>query len=648
MYQRISGIAFAAALLAGCSGDLGGPTPVDSDDGAASGTDDGMGASAGGSEAEVVRSTINDDGTITIERADGSTETLDGEGNVIDSTPATDDGPGVGGDGPTDDGVGVGGSDDGVGDGAGLGETDVQVPEGVPAAECTPGTPEGTQIPRLTNRQYDNTVEALIGVNLGLTASTLQADSKGNMDARSWDSYQTAAATIASTIITDATARANVISCTTADAACASDIISNFGAKVFRRPLTADEVAHYEALFNDTALTESGTFDDQIQLVLEAMFQSPYFLTLAEFYEGGPSTDADGSERFALDDYELASRLSYMLWDSMPDQALFDAAAAGSLTGGTGITEQATRMLQDDRAKGLVQRLHMNYMRMGQNTRWVGYERDAAKYPHYSPTQIDAIAQETVAVAENVVFSGGTFSDLMTTTVGYVNADTAPLYGLDPSAYGANLTEVDLGAERPGILTRAGWLAANAYGNRTSPIHRGAFIMKDVLCMPMGNPDPEAALTPLPTDDGLVTNRERTAAQTSIAPDCVACHETLINPPGFALEGFDAAGGVQTMDNGVAIDTTAKVVVGSQQVDVSGAADLMAAIGASPQAMRCYTENWVTIAYNRVLSGEDVCTVDDIAGKMAADPTYTVTNLITDLATVESFRYRAHETEVAQ
>src|SRR5690606_27275334 len=110
------------------------------------------------------------------------------------------------------------------------------------------------------------------------------------------------------------------------------------------------------------------------------------------------------------------------------------------------------------------------------------------------------------------------------------------------------LVETDLGATRPGILTRAGFLAANSYGNRTSPIHRGAFIIKDVLCTPMGNPSPDAASTPLPNDASLVTNRQKTEAQTSIAPDCVACHETIVNPPGFALESFDAVGGVQTMD----------------------------------------------------------------------------------------------------
>ncbi len=624
MHQRIGEMALAAALLAGCSGEVGGPPKVDPQAGDGSGGavapgsgQAGSGVTGQGEQGGAVVSAVdNGDGTTTQTLADGTVVTVDENGEVVATTAP----PGAAGDQPST----------------------------VVDSNCAVGTPETTAVPRLTNRQYDNTIRDLLGVDLQLSATTLQADSKGNMDARTWGSYQDAAATVAATILGDATARASVITCSTADAACAEEVITGFGAKVFRRPLEADEVSRYLALYGDSTLTEGGTFDEQLQVALQAMFQSPYFLTLAET-SGEPEADVGGvGERFALNDYEIASRLSYLLWDTMPDAELMAAAAAGTLTQGTGLAEQAQRMLGDDRAKGLVERLHMNYMRMGPNTRWVGYARDGAKYPHYRETQIDAVAQETLAVANAVVFSGGSFEQLMTTTVGFVNADTAPLYGLDPAQFGSDLTQVDLGPARPGLLTRAGFLAANAYGNRTSPIHRGAFIMKEVLCTPMGNPSPDAASTPLPDDAGLVTNRQKTAAQTSIGPDCIACHETIVNPPGFALESFDAVGGIQTTDNGEPIDTSAEVIVGSRVVPVAGPVDLMNAIATSPDAKRCYAENWVTVAYNRVLAPEDACTVDAIANNMAQDPSYALTSLITDLATVESFRYRAHETEVSQ
>ncbi len=598
MVQRIGGMAFLAALAVGCSGDVTGPPPDVAGDGA------GPADSEAGSEAPSGNEPGNPAEAVN-------------PGEVGSTTPEA----------PADEEV---------------------VASITALSNCEPGTPEGSSVLRLTNRQYDNTVAQLLGKDLQLSITTLQSDSKGNMDARSWDSYQNAASTIASTIMTDAAVRAQVITCSTEDAACAQEVIADFGAQIFRRPLEADEVARYLALFSDTTLTETGSFDEQLQVALRAMFQSPNFLTLAEA-SGTPEPDLDGAgERYALTDYELASRLSYLLWDTMPDAELTAAAEAGALTQGNGLAEQAARMLQDDRAKGLVERLHMHYLRMGPNTRWADYTRDAAKYPHYSETQLEAVAQETLRVAESVVFSGGSFEALMTTTVGYVNADTAPLYGLDPAQFGAELVPAELGAARPGLLTRAGFLAANSYGNRTSPIHRGAFIMKDVLCASIGNPSPNAASTPLPEDDGLVTNRDKTAAQTSIGPDCIACHETIVNPPGFALESFDAVGGVQSTDNGVPVNTEADVVIGANRVHVSGPVDLMNAIAASPEAKRCYAENWVAVAYNRVISPQDACTVDTIATRMASNPSYSISSLITDLANVESFRYRAHETEVSQ
>jgi hypothetical protein len=638
--RRFGGIAVATALVAGCSGDIGSEAPnigapktggTKVTDGA--GTEDPNSSAATDPGAAAVTMVVNSDGTVTTVHSDGSSTTVDQNGMVISSTPAQVD--------PTNpDAVNPDSP------AAANANPDTATPAAV-KSRCAPGTPQSSQLPRLTNVQYDNTVRDLLNVDLGLAASTLQADSKGNMDARTWKSYQDAAKLIATTIVSDTTARAAVITCTTQDAACANQLIADFGAKVFRRPLTTDETTRYEALFADTTLTATGTFDEQIQVVFEAMFESPFFISVAELSETA-STDADGNQRYALNDYELAARLSYMLWDTKPDQELTDAAAAGQLTQGTGLADQAKRMLQSDRAKGLVQRLHMDYMRMGANTRWTGYTRDATKYPAYSATQSDALAAETLKVAESVVFAGGTFADLMTTTTGFVNADTAPLYGLNPADYGTDLQQVDLGANRPGLLTRAGFLAANSYGNRTSPIHRGAFIMKDVLCTKIGDPSPNAASTPLPDDPSLVTNRQKTDAQTAIGADCKACHQTQINPPGFALENFDAVGGTQTQDNGADIDTTADVIVGANTVHVTGASDLMAAIAAAPEAKRCYTENWAQIAYNRVLSDQDACTVDDIAQKMA-DGGYTLSQLITDLATVESFRYRALETtEVAQ
>jgi len=284
---------------------------------------------------------------------------------------------------------------------------------------------------------------------------------------------------------------------------------------------------------------------------------------------------------------------------------------------------------------------------MGQGTRWQDYTRDTQKFPAFKgAATMTSMEAEAAAFMDNVVFGQqGSFQDLMLSTKGFVNADLAPIYGVTGS-FGADLQEVDLGAARPGILTRAGFLAANSYFDHTSPIHRGAYIQKEVLCTTIGAAPPGAAGTPVPDDPTLVTNREKVDAQTA-GDECIGCHHPLVNPTGFAFEGFDAVGAVQTMDNGVAIDSTANVLVGSQVVAVTGAVDLAAAIAASPEAQRCYAKKWIQYALNRSLEPADVCTLDEISVKLAQD-SYTVLNLIADVTQAESFRYRALETEVVQ
>lgn len=512
----------------------------------------------------------------------------------------------------------------------------------VQKATCTPGTPKTSSVPRLTNLQYDNTVRDLLGKDLGLSASTLAQESKGNMDKATLSGYQNAAALIANTVFSDAAVRAKVITCAAQDAACATDVITKFGAKVFRRPLENAEIQAYLEVFNDKALTETGSFDDQLKIVVEAMFQSPNFLTIAET-SGSPATDPAGGQRVPLSGAEVAARLSYMLWNTTPDDALLQAAADGSLLTDAGIAAQAERLLNDPRATALVDSMHRAYMRMGQNTKWVNYQRDAAKYPAYKPSQLEAIAEETIEFAKHVFATGGSFQELMTDTTGFVNADTAALYGLEPKDFGKELEAVDLGPGRPGIFTRAGFLAANSYESRTSPIHRGAHIQKMVLCNVLGAPAANVAGLPLPQRDGLVTNRQMTDAQTEAeAGGCKGCHQTIINPTGFALEGFDAVGGEQTMDNGVPIDTNAQVPIDGSMVAVTGAVDLANAIAVSAGAHACYARKWVEIGYSRVPSEQDACTADTIAKKMA-DSNYSVKQLVTDLTTIESFRYRAFE-----
>jgi hypothetical protein len=351
---------------------------------------------------------------------------------------------------------------------------------------------------------------------------------------------------------------------------------------------------------------------------------------------------------FALNGYEVASRLSYMLWGSMPDDELFRAAESGALSTSEGILEQARRMMGNEKARQMVSAFHEHFLHMGPGTRWQSIVRDSSLFPSYRESMANLLADDTERFFDHIVFEqGGTFQDLLTSPLAFVNRDLAPLYGLDPASYGSELVPVNLDpATRTGAFTRLGFLASHSLYDRTSPILRGAFIQKHVLCTPIGAPPADAEGTPLPTE-GLDTNRARVDAQTEPAA-CKSCHHTVINPTGFALESFNAVGAFQDTESfsGAPIDTSVNVLIGQNQVALNGPAELFHTIASAPEAHICYARQWVQHAYRRELTNADSCTVENMADKLTKGG-YTVADLIIDLTQSMSFRYRALETELA-
>jgi hypothetical protein len=580
MYAFRYGIWVTVALISGCSGTLGAPSPGDG----GSGANIGSGAAGSGSSA------------------------ANGKGGTGSGTSAGSGGAGNPG----------------------------------PLSNCSPGIPGTSQLPRLTGVQYDNTIRDLVGID-SQPSSLLAPDSLGSVDQRAWDGYQAAAAAVAEQVMANAAARAQVIPCSAApdEAACVTQFITAFGQRAFRRPLTSAETVRFQQLYTDrAAITATGSFDEVTGLILKAFLLSPSFLVRGEIAE------AAAGQYFALSSYEVASRLSYMLWGSMPDDQLFAAAASNSLSTPAGILIEAQRMLANPKARTRVAAFHRFYAHMGPGTRWsAAIQREPAYYPLFKESMIPALSEETARLFEQITFErGGSFQDLLTTPLAYVNAALAPIYGLDPSGYGNDLVEVTLDpAKRPGIFTRAGFLTAYSLYNRPSAILRGAFIQKDLLCTEIGSPPPNAESTPQPTE-GLLTNRERTDAQTAAAT-CAGCHHSLINPTGFAMEAYDAIGAWQTTEkeNGAPINTVSSVPLNDENfVDVSGPADLMRAIAASPEGQRCYAQKWVQFAYERAVNAQDACTVDTLTTKLTSGG-YTILNLVADLTQSDSFRLRARE-----
>jgi hypothetical protein len=512
------------------------------------------------------------------------------------------------------------------------------LPPPVDPTVCTPGVPATSQIPRLTRAEYDKTTRDLLGLDVQ-PSSMLAPDTLGSVDQRAWDGFKTAAASLASQVLSTPAAKAKVLPCTTDNATCIQQFITAFGQKAFRRPLTTAEVARFQALYTNRAtITPAGTFDQAVQLIIRAFLQSPSFLSRAEVSEAAP----DGNS-YALDSWEMASRLSYTLWGTMPDDMLFTAAQAGQLTTQAQVLQQAQRMLMDPKARAKVAEFHQMYALQGDATRWSEAAHDPALFPAFKTSMVPALTDEAKKFFDYITFDlKGTFQDLMTKPVAFVNKDLAPIYGLSAASYGTDLTMANLEpTQRAGVFTHAGFLASYSSYNRTSPILRGAFIEKQVLCRQIGAPPDGAVNTPLPATGS--TNREMVTAQTS-GGSCVGCHAPVVNPPGFALEAYDSIGTWQTTEKtgGAAIDSTADVAIGSKTVHVTGPVDLMTQIANSPEGQNCYAQRLVTFAYERSLTNQDVCTVQMLAGKMNTSG-YNILALLTDLTQTQTFRYRAKE-----
>jgi hypothetical protein len=506
-------------------------------------------------------------------------------------------------------------ADDGAGGAGPAGEPPpMGDPAGTEASECTPGVPATSQVPRLTNAQYYRTLRDLLGVG---PTGLLATEQTGDISRAEWDGYRFSADQVSELVMADPALRANYIRCEPDGdgSGCLTETIREFGPRAYRRPLSDEELTAYEGLIARRAeLTETGSFDEIAELLLNAFLKSPHFLQRAELAEL-----PNDSGQFMLTDYEVASRLSYLLWGTMPDEPLFEAAAAEKLRTPEQVLAQAERLAADDRARPVMSDFHREYLHMNSG-RWTSAQKDANAFPAWSQAVVGDMVLETEMLFDEVFASGGSFDDLLTTDVAYVTRNTAPFYGLDPEVFDETPRATPLDSSRPGFLTRVGFLAAYGDGDKTDIINRGAFITKELLGIDPGIPDPAAATAQLPEDPALDTMRKRVAALTEEGV-CATCHISLINPPGFVLEAFDTTGAAQTIERqtGALIDTRADVLfeVGSAPETIATPAELVARIAQSPGARRVYASKLVGFAYGRVLTGPDLCTSEGLAANMA-------------------------------
>jgi hypothetical protein len=371
--------------------------------------------------------------------------------------------------------------------------------------------------------------------------------------------------------------------------ACAEALVDEFGPRAYRRPLTADERARLLAVY-DAGLVD-GSFHEASRMLFEALLGSPHFLYLVEVGEEEPAQPG----WYRLNDWELATRLSYALCERPPDDALRDAAAAGELRTGEQVRAHALRLLDEPCGHDTVARFYRQWLRLEQ---LVGLARDPAVYPEFvAATMPDAMLREADRfLAELTWNEDAAVADLYTADHTWVDQTAASLYGL--SVPGDALTRVDLPPERRGVLTLPGILTVTSKFSQTSPVHRGAFVIRDLLCGVLASPPEGLNVTP-PALDPTLTTRERWAAHSS-DPACSGCHARL-DPVGFALEDFDAMGRHRTTENGKPIDASGGLPdLGAADGSVVGGAALAGLIAGSDEAAACFARQWFRFAAARI------------------------------------------------
>ncbi len=524
-----------------------------------------------------------------------------------------------------------------IGDSASGGDSGgAPTPEECKVMGPSPGT---TLARRMTRFEYNNTVRDLLG-DTTHPADNFPADEvSGVFDNQAAalvvtdllaSGYMTASEGLATNAVKDITKLVGCDISQKSPAVCGAQFISAFGPKAFRHPLTTAEKSLLTNVF-DTAL-QKWDYPTAIRLVIQTALQSPHFLYRMEFGKSDPAHPGV----MKLDGYEMASRLSYLFWGSMPDDALFAAADNDELATPEQIAAQAKRLLADPRAKQVVEDFH---------TQWLGLTildtttKDATYYPTFTPAMKATWEQETLSFVNHVIFDGeGDLATLLSAPYTMANKDVAAYYGLANGPTGSAFEKVDLDAkQRAGILTQPALMGAYGHADQTAPVQRGRFVRERLLCQIVAPPPANVNAVP-PAVDPNVTLRER-FKQHEKDPFCASCHH-LMDPIGFGFEHYDSIGAWRSKEAGKPVNATGDIV-DSEDADgkFDGAIELAHRLVGSNEVHDCMVQQWFTYASGRSQTESDACSVAELQGAFTTGK-YDIQGLLIALTQTDAFRYR--------
>lgn len=494
-------------------------------------------------------------------------------------------------------------------------------------------------IHRLSNVEYDNTVQSLLGTTKKFGNDFVHEEAEGfdniaealSMSPRQAEDYFAAARELAAEVFADPSLRGRIVTCTpdAADATCARTIIANFGRRAFRRPLESSEeqwlLSAYQAA---QALGESPL--GAVQHVVHLILSAPQFLYRIEF-----DPDPASATPHPLNAYELASRLSYALWSSMPDEGLFSLAATGELSNENTLRAQVDTMLADSRSDMLIK----NFA-----AQWIGIRRLAEHavsptvYPEWSSALSSSALREMELYFGEFLYNDRPYTEFLTADFNFVDEALAQHYGMTPPAQSGFSRVENTTDQRRGAIGLAGFLTQTSRETRSSPIIRGSAILDAFLCLKLHLP-PDLVVEPLPEPaegDAPTTVRELIAAHRSAA-SCSPCHN-LIDPIGLSLEHFDGIGRYRAVyENGLAIDAKGVLPSGAE---VDSLISLSGELAKDPNFLPCAAKKLNTYALGRASADQGALT--EIVQKWTAG-TPTLRNLIKETVSHVTFTQRHPE-----
>lgn len=496
-----------------------------------------------------------------------------------------------------------------------------------------------TPLRRLTRKQYINTLTDLMG-EIADVPSDLQLPDEafeGGFDNNAatqtstlalLQGYRRASLEMAKLATGSAQRLGMLAPCAQGQAedGCAETFVRDFGKRAFRRPLSEDESQRLLKVF--AAVKSDFGYAQGIEATLTAMLMAPQFLFRPEYGEA-----AEGNA-LKLSAYEVASRLSYLLWDSMPDADLMAAADANKLQTADQVEAQLKRMLDDPRARQTVQRFLSQWLAM---EKFAKLEKDPESFPDFTDATKASLRSSMEKFVDHAFWEKGSLHAMLTDSSVFIDDKLAPIYDAPGSP---DMERVTLdGSKRAGILTQAGLMAALANATYDSPIHRGLFVIHNLLCMDIPAPpaDTPAFVEPQ-MGDAPRTTRERVEL-THSDPKCAACHN-LIDGIGFGFGNYDAVGAYREQENGFDINATGELK-GTRDVDgaFDGAVELSKKLAQSSQVQQCFATQWYRYGFGKTETEADDCALAPIVDAFV-ESRGDVKHLLSVLVRSDAFRYR--------